>query len=220
MPLNRESCAQNLKKYLSRLFSVGYLVVSYAHLEYFTSSPTVPMVNVSPPEVVIAGVLLEAAAFAAGTPHDRRSRTPITVAVRIQNGTTNLLDDLLIASSIGQALGLLNVPRTEYANLRFAPRKQSSFCRGLEKVSARCSGDSTVFSRGSHRTGISFLASRLPGSIYATASVETILPFLPTRTTPAVHEGASSTSSGYGKTRNCLIFMRFSKHLFRPLHLC
>ncbi len=45
MPLNRESCAQNLKKYLSRLFSVGYLVVSYAHLEYFTSSPSVPMVN-------------------------------------------------------------------------------------------------------------------------------------------------------------------------------
>jgi len=47
VPLNRESCAQNLKKYLSRLFSVGYLVVSYAHLEYFTSSPSVPMVNVS-----------------------------------------------------------------------------------------------------------------------------------------------------------------------------
>lgn len=64
----------------------------------------------------------------------------------------------------------------------------------------------------SFRSGISALPPRSPASIHPAGFVGTIFPsfsFFPSRTTPAALEGASLTSFGYRKTRNCLVFMRF-----------
>jgi hypothetical protein len=50
------------------------------------------------------------------------------------------------------------------------------------------------------------LPSRSPASMLPIASVGAVLSSFPSRATPAGHEGASPASSGYGKTRSCLIF--------------